>query len=58
MRTVKQLEANHINKNIMDNDPANLQWLCSSCHKLADNKVTKGKAIDGFGFLDGYEGIL
>jgi hypothetical protein len=57
-RLVKQLEANHKSKNIMDNDLSNLQWLCSSCHKLTDNKVTKGKAIDDFGFLDGYEGLL
>ena len=58
MRTVKQIEVNHKNKNIMDNDLANLQYLCSSCHKLTDNKVVKGKAIDDFGFLDGYEGLL
>lgn len=58
MRTVKQLEANHKSKNIMDNDLANLQWLCSSCHKLADNKVQKGNDVEKAGFLAGYEGVL
>lgn len=41
------LECNHINKNILDNDPANLQWLCKSCHKQADMKTEKGVSILG-----------
>ncbi len=36
------LECNHINKNILDNDPVNVQWLCKSCHKRADLVTEKG----------------
>jgi hypothetical protein len=39
------LQANHINKNIMDNDPANLEWLCAKCHKNKDKKTSKGVSI-------------
>lgn len=41
------LQVNHINKNIMDNDPANLQYLCASCHKVKDSKTEKGVSIKG-----------
>lgn len=36
------LQANHISKDIMDNDLVNLEWLCASCHKLEDSKTGKG----------------
>lgn len=40
--TASRLEANHISKDISDNSPANLEWLCPSCHNLKD-KQTKGE---------------
>jgi hypothetical protein len=51
-RTISKLEANHKNKNIMDNDPQNLEWLCPSCHKIEDSKTSKGvsKFQDEFGY--------
>ena len=36
------LQVNHINKNILDNDKVNLQWLCAPCHKNADKVTVKG----------------
>ena len=36
------LDCNHINKNIMDCDPANLEWLCRPCHYAKDRSTTKG----------------
>lgn len=36
------LDANHINKNILDNDPANLEWLCRTCHREKDRATDKG----------------
>lgn len=47
LRTVKQLQVNHINKDIWDNDPVNLEWLCPSCHKLKDKQTAKGISIKG-----------
>lgn len=46
------LQANHINKNIMDNDPVNLEWLCASCHKEIDQTTAKGVSVkeDEFGY--------
>lgn len=46
------LQANHINKNIMDNDPVNLEWLCASCHKEIDQTTEKGESVldDEFGY--------
>lgn len=41
------LQANHVNKNIMDNDPVNLEWLCPSCHRLKDQLTEKGVSIKG-----------
>lgn len=37
------LDVNHKNKNILDNDPANLEWLCRRCHKAEDSKTEKGE---------------
>jgi hypothetical protein len=47
------LQANHKNKNIMDNDPANLEWLCASCHKEIDSTTAKGVSTinDEFGYF-------
>lgn len=39
------LDANHINKDILDNDPANLEWLCRSCHVKADRQTEKGVSV-------------
>lgn len=36
------LDANHVNKNIYDNDPVNLEYLCRPCHKNEDSKTAKG----------------
>ena len=36
------LDVNHKNKNILDNDPANLEWLCRKCHKHEDKQTAKG----------------
>jgi hypothetical protein len=46
------LQANHISKNIMDNDEYNLEWVCPSCHKIEDSKTEKG--VSQKGDLDGY----
>lgn len=49
------LQANHINKNIMDNDPYNLQYLCPSCHKEKDQQTEKGISLvdNEFGYQFG-----
>lgn len=46
------LDADHINKNILDNDPSNLQWLCRPCHKKEDLTTEKGESRKGdeFGY--------
>lgn len=48
------LDVNHINKNILDDDPVNLEYLCRPCHKAADSVTEKGvsKIEDemGYGF--------
>lgn len=36
------LQVNHINKDILDNDLHNLEYLCVSCHKKEDLKTEKG----------------
>jgi hypothetical protein len=36
------LDCNHKNKNIMDCDPANLEWLCRPCHYKKDRATAKG----------------
>lgn len=50
------LQANHINKNIYDNDPSNLEWLCASCHKERDQQTEKGVSVIDNEF--GYGGLL
>ena len=37
-----QLQVNHINKNVLDNDSVNLEWVCPSCHKVIDSQTEKG----------------
>lgn len=52
--TMRELQANHINKNIMDNDPVNLEWLCPLHHKRKDMQTEKGVSLVedemGYGF--------
>ena len=53
LRTVTGLQVNHINKDIMDNDPSNLEWLCPSCHKIKDSQTEKGVSVledNSFGY--------
>lgn len=40
------LDVNHKNKNVLDNDPVNLEWLCRACHKMKDKRTEKGVAHD------------
>ncbi len=42
-----QLQVNHINKNVLDNDPVNLEWMCASCHKYKDSQTEKGVSVKG-----------
>lgn len=42
-----QLQANHKNKILSDIDPANLEWLCPSCHKVKDTMTEVGVSIKG-----------
>lgn len=44
-RTVSGLQANHINKVILDNDLVNLEWLCPSCHKKKDKQTKVGESL-------------
>jgi hypothetical protein len=37
------LQANHINKDVTDCDPANGQWLCALCHKYLDSQTGVGE---------------
>lgn len=50
------LQVNHINKNILDNDPANLEWLCPSCHKKKDKQTDVGVSTieDEYGYGEQY----
>ena len=54
------LDVNHKNKNILDNDLVNLEWLCRKCHKKEDLKTKKGEMSEEahdslYGdLLDGY----
>lgn len=43
--TKSALQANHINKNVLDNDPANLEWLCPPCHKKKDLTTSVGESV-------------
>jgi hypothetical protein len=36
------LDANHKNKNWLDNDPSNLEFLCRPCHYRKDRATEKG----------------
>jgi hypothetical protein len=42
-----ELQANHKNKILSDIDPANLEWLCASCHKEKDSLTEKGVSYKG-----------
>lgn len=54
------LQANHKNKVLSDIDPANLEWLCASCHKEKDSKTEVGVSIKGdeFGYGLGLDIIV
>ena len=45
LSTESALQCNHINKNILDCDPSNLEWLCPPCHKLEDSRTDKGISV-------------
>lgn len=45
--SMETLQVNHINKNVLDNDPVNLEWLCASCHKVKDSQTEKGESAKG-----------
>lgn len=38
------LQADHESKDLQDNDVEDLNWRCSSCHKLADAQTDKGES--------------
>lgn len=48
------LQVNHINKVLSDLDPANLEYLCPSCHKDIDKTTEKGVSViedeHGYGY--------
>ena len=46
------LDANHKNKNVKDNDPANGELLCRVCHYAKDRATEKGVSAieDEFGY--------
>lgn len=47
------LQVNHISKDISDNDPANLEWLCADCHKHKDSQTGKGEVDRSeYGYLE------
>lgn len=43
--TPSALQCNHINKNLLDVDPVNLEWLCAKHHKLEDSVTEKGISV-------------
>lgn len=45
------LQVNHENKDISDNDPANLQWMCQPCHKIKDTFLTEEEVRGEYGYL-------
>lgn len=55
LRTVTGLQADHENKNIMDNDLANLSWKCPSCHKISDSQTGKLVSTKGDEFNYGLD---
>lgn len=50
------LDVDHKNKNVLDNDPVNLWWLCRACHKNIDKTTAKGvsRIEDEYGYGDIY----
>lgn len=44
LRVLSQLQVDHENKEWMDNDPANLEWRCASCHRIHDNMSGVGES--------------
>ena len=46
-RVLTQLQVDHESKDYTDNDPANLNWRCPSCHRFADNTTGKGESRTG-----------
>jgi len=51
-RTVSRLEANHIDKDLENNDASNGQWLCPSCHKILDSTTEKGQRTNANPYED------
>lgn len=49
------LDADHRNKNWLDNDPSNLTWLCRKCHRALDRSTSKGESRieDEYGYFEG-----
>lgn len=47
-----QLQADHVTKDLQNNELENLEWRCPSCHKLSDKQTEKGvstKQVDFWG---------
>lgn len=57
---METLQADHKNKNVLDNDPTNLRWACASCHKESDSRTEKGVSIVGeeYGYETDVLGLL
>lgn len=53
LESTYSLQVQHINKQLMDVDPVNLEVLCASCHKLEDSQTSKGVSLieDEHGYL-------
>jgi hypothetical protein len=51
------LQANHKSKVLSDIDPANLEWLCPSCHKKVDSLTEKGVSLYGDTWGYGLPGV-
>jgi len=49
------LDADHRNKDWLDNDPSNLTWLCRKCHRALDRSTQKGESRidDEYGYFEG-----
>jgi len=59
-RELTQLQADHVSKDLTQNDADDLCWRCPSCHKLADNATAKGIAqvADPNGYSSAYGGLI
>lgn len=55
---MEQLQVNHINKNILDNDLVNLEWACASCHKILDSRTAPGVSVKGDEYGYGLPGVI